>query len=516
VTERQINCRQFQLTEKKRKNKKTKNKKRKNESLKTLKEILERIKVIEMLGNTDIEIGEICFDSRKARKRSLFVAVKGTKYDGHEFIQEVIAKGCIAVICERFPNLIKKEVTYVRVNDSAGALGMIASAFYSYPSEKLNLVGITGTNGKTTIATLLHELFRKSGHHSGLLSTIQNLVNDESYVSTHTTPDAIAINSLLSAMVKSGCSHCFMEVSSHSIDQKRTEGLKFRGGVFTNLTHDHLDYHKDFRAYLKAKKLFFDNLPETAFALVNNDDRNGMIMVQNTKAEIQTYSLKSVSDYKCRILETHVDGMLLKIDNQELWTELIGEFNAYNLLAVYGTAVLLGLDEEKILTLISSFKPVRGRAQTVTSADGITAVIDYAHSPDALENILLTVNKIRKKAGKIITVVGAGGDRDKTKRPLMGKIAAVNSDKVILTSDNPRSEEPENIIDDMKRGISKNLSEKVISITDRREAIKTAFMLAGKGDIILVAGKGHETYQEIKGKKYHFDDMEIINELMKN
>jgi UDP-N-acetylmuramoyl-L-alanyl-D-glutamate--2,6-diaminopimelate ligase len=484
--------------------------------LKTLKEILERIKIVKILGKPDIEVEEICFDSRKAAKGSVFVAVKGTRSDGHQFIPEVIAKGCGAVICERIPDQIQKEVTYVRVNDSAGALGIIASAFYSYPSEKLNLVGITGTNGKTTIATLLHELFRKSGYHSGLLSTIQNLVNDESYASTHTTPDAIAINSLLSDMVKSGCSHCFMEISSHAIDQKRTEGLKFRGGVFTNLTHDHLDYHKDFKTYLKAKKLFFDNLPETAFALVNNDDRNGMIMVQNTKAEIQTYSLKSVSDYKCRILETHVDGMLLKIDNQELWTELIGEFNAYNLLAVYGTAVLLGLDEERILTLISSFKPVRGRAQAVTSADGITAVIDYAHSPDALENILMTVNKIRNKTGKIITVVGAGGDRDKTKRPLMGKIAAVNSDKVILTSDNPRSEVPEDIIDDMKRGISKNLSEKVISITDRREAIKTAFMLAGKGDIILVAGKGHETYQEIKGKKSHFDDMEIINELMKN
>jgi UDP-N-acetylmuramoyl-L-alanyl-D-glutamate--2,6-diaminopimelate ligase len=484
--------------------------------LKTLKEILERIKIAEMLGKSDIEVEELCFDSRKAGKGSAFVAVKGTKTDGHEFINEVIEKGCKAVVCERFPDRIQKGITYARVDNTAGALGIMASAFYSYPSEKLNLVGVTGTNGKTTIATLLHELFRKSGYKAGLLSTIRNLVNDDPSASTHTTPDAIAINSLLSVMVKAGCSHCFMEVSSHAIDQKRTEGLKFRGGVFTNLTHDHLDYHGDFRNYLRAKKLFFDRLPETAFALVNNDDRNGMVMVQNTKAEIQTYSLKSVSDYKCRILETHIDGMLLKIDSRELWTGLIGEFNAYNLLAVYGTAVLLGLDEEKILTMMSGFKPVIGRAQAVTSSGGITAVVDYAHSPDALENILMTVNKIRKGSGKIITVVGAGGDRDKTKRPLMGKIAAVNSDKVILTSDNPRSEVPEDIIDDMRRGISKNLTDKVISITDRREAIKTAFMLADKGDIILVAGKGHETYQEIKGKKYHFDDMEIINELMKN
>jgi UDP-N-acetylmuramoyl-L-alanyl-D-glutamate--2,6-diaminopimelate ligase len=484
--------------------------------LKSLKEIFERIKIVEMSGKADIDVEYITFDSRKAGKGSVFVALKGTKTDGHQFIPEVTGKGCEAVVCEKFPDKVQKGVTYIKVHDSAGALGIMASAFYSYPSEKLNLVGVTGTNGKTTIATLLHELFRKNGYNAGLLSTIRNLVNDEPFESTHTTPDAPGINNLLSAMVKAGCSHCFMEVSSHAIDQKRTEGLKFRGGIFTNLTHDHLDYHGNFRNYLKAKKLFFDKLPETAFALVNKDDRNGMVMVQNTKAEVQTYSLKVLSDYKCRILETHNDGMLLKIDNKELWTGLIGEFNAYNLTAVYGTAVLLGLEEEKILTVISSFKPVRGRAQAVTSSAGITAIVDYAHSPDALENILMTVNKIRKGTGKIITVVGAGGDRDKTKRPLMGRIAAVNSDKVILTSDNPRSEVPEDIINDMKRGISKNFSEKVISITDRLEAIKTAFMLAKKGDIILVAGKGHETYQEIRGKKHHFDDMEIINELMKN
>jgi UDP-N-acetylmuramoyl-L-alanyl-D-glutamate--2,6-diaminopimelate ligase len=486
------------------------------QKLKKLKDILERVKVAEIAGNADVNIKEICFDSRKAGEGSVFIAVKGTKADGHEYIPEVIGRGCKVIVCEKLPVQHQKGVIYVRVDDSAGALGIMTSAFYSYPSEKLNLVGITGTNGKTTIATLLHELFRKSGYNAGLLSTIRNLVNDESFASTHTTPDSIAINNLLSAMVKAGCSHCFMEVSSHAIDQKRTEGLKFRGGVFTNLTHDHLDYHENFKDYLRAKKFFFDRLPNSAFALVNNDDKNGMVMVQNTSAEVQTYSLKSMSDYKCRILETLMDGMLLKIDNKELWTGLIGEFNAYNLLAVYGTAVLLGLEEENILTVMSSFKPVRGRAESITSSDGITAVVDYAHTPDALENILMTVNKIRKGSGKIITVVGAGGDRDKTKRPLMGKIAAVNSDRVILTSDNPRSEVPEDIINDMRRGISKNLSDRVISITDRLVAIKTAFMMACKGDIILVAGKGHETYQEIKGKKHHFDDMEIINELMKN
>ena len=483
--------------------------------MKKLKDILERVNVLEISGDADIDVREICFDSRKASAGSIFTAVRGTKTDGHTYIHEVINKGCRAIICENISEQLQKGVTYIRVADSATALGLIASAFFSYPSEKLNLVGITGTNGKTTIATLLHELFRKSGYHAGLISTIRNLVDDEPVESTHTTPDAIAINNLLSSMVKSGCSYCFMEVSSHAIDQKRIEGLKFRGGVFTNLTHDHLDYHVDFKDYLRAKKLFFDRLPDSAFALVNKDDRNGMVMVQNTTAEVQTYSLKTISDYKCKILENHLDGMLLKINSKELWTGLIGDFNAYNLLAVYGTAILLGIEDEKVLTAMSSLKPVRGRAEAITSSGGITAVVDYAHTPDALENILATVNKIRKGSGKIITVVGAGGDRDKTKRPLMGKIAAMNSDRVILTSDNPRSEVPEDIINEMRRGISKNVSEKVISITDRLEAIKTAFMLAGNGDIILVAGKGHETYQEIKGKKHHFDDMEIILDLMK-
>lgn len=476
---------------------------------------MERVKVQEMSGRTDIEAGEICFDSRKAVAGNVFVAVRGTRTDGHIYIPEVINKGCKAIVCESFPEHLQNGVTYIRVDDSAGALGIMASAFFSYPSEKMNLIGITGTNGKTTVATLLHELFHKSGYHAGLISTIRNLIDNEPVESTHTTPDAITINSLLARMVKAGCNYCFMEVSSHAIDQKRIKGLKYRGGVFTNLTHDHLDYHATFRDYIRAKKSFFDGLPESAFALVNNDDRNGMVMVQNTQAEVQTYSLKSMSDYKCRILETHLDGMLLKIDNKELWTGLIGEFNAYNLLAVYGTAILLGLKEEKVLTVMSSYKPVRGRAEAITSSNGVTAVVDYAHTPDALENILMTVNKIRKGSGKIITVVGAGGDRDKAKRPLMGKIAVMNSDRVILTSDNPRSEVPEEIINDMRRGISKNVSDKVISITDRLEAIKTAFMFAGNGDIIVVAGKGHETYQEIKGRKHHFDDMEIILDLMK-
>jgi UDP-N-acetylmuramoyl-L-alanyl-D-glutamate--2,6-diaminopimelate ligase len=483
--------------------------------LKKLKEILERVSVLEMSGKADIEVSDVCFDSRKVVSGSLFAAVRGTRTDGHTYIPEVVGKGCRAIICEFFPELMHEDVTYVRVNNSASALGLIASAFFSYPSEKLNLVGITGTNGKTTIVTLLRELFQKAGYHAGLISTIRNLVTEESIESTHTTPDAVAINSLIDRMVKAGCSHCFMEVSSHAIDQKRIEGLKFRGGVFTNLTHDHLDYHANFREYLQAKKSFFDRLPDSAFALVNNDDRNGMVMAQNTKAEVQTYSLRSISDYKCKILETHSDGMLLKIDDRELWTGLIGEFNAYNLLAVYGTAILLGIEEEKALTIMSSFKPVRGRAEVVTSSGGVTAIVDYAHTPDALENILMAVNKLRKGSGKIITVVGAGGDRDKAKRPLMGKISVLHSDRVILTSDNPRSEEPEDIIDDMRRGINNNNSEKVISISDRLEAIKTAFMLAGKGDIIVVAGKGHETYQEIKGRKHHFDDMEIILGLMK-
>lgn len=483
--------------------------------MKKLKDILEKVSVLEISGNADIGISGICFDSRKVTEGSLFAAMKGTRSDGHEYIPEAIRKGCRAVLCEHLPGQLKKGITYIRVDDPAKALGLMASAFYSYPSDKLNLVGVTGTNGKTTIATLLHELFRKMGYHAGLISTIRNLINDEPAEATHTTPDAVGLNTLLAAMVKEGCTHCFMEVSSHAIAQHRIEGLKFRGGIFTNITHDHLDYHGNFKDYLRTKKLFFDRLPDSAFALINNDDRNGRIMVQNTSAEVQTYSLKSVSDYKCRILENHIDGTLLKIDGKELWTGLIGDFNAYNLLAVYGAAILLGIEEERILMVMSSFKPVRGRAEAVTSADGITAIVDYAHSPDALENILMTINKIRKGSRKIITVIGAGGDRDKSKRPKMGKIAAENSDRVILTSDNPRSEVPEDIIGEMKRGISKNISDKVICITDRLEAIRTAFLFAGKGDIILVAGKGHETYQEINGKRHHFDDMEIIRELMK-
>ena len=483
--------------------------------MKKLKDILERVSGPEITGNADIGFSDICFDSRRVTEGSIFAAVKGTKTDGHEYIQEAIKKGCRAVLCEHLPEQLKKGITYIRVDDSAKAMGLMASAFFSYPSDKLNLVGVTGTNGKTTIATLLHELFRKMGYNAGLISTIRNLVNDEPVEATHTTPDAVGLNTLLSGMVKAGCTHCFMEVSSHAIAQQRIEGLKFRGGIFTNITHDHLDYHVNFKDYLQTKKLFFDRLPHSAFALINNDDRNGEIMVQNTSAEVQSYSLRSSSDYKCRILETHMDGMLLKIDGRELWTGLIGEFNAYNLLAIYGAAILLGMEEERILTVMSSFKPVRGRAEAITSANGITAIVDYAHTPDALENILTTINKIRKGSRKIITVVGAGGDRDKTKRPKMGRIAAMNSDRVILTSDNPRSEVPEDIINEMRRGISKNISDKVICITDRLEAIKTAFMFAGKGDIILVAGKGHETYQEINGKRHHFDDMEIIRDLMK-
>jgi UDP-N-acetylmuramoyl-L-alanyl-D-glutamate--2,6-diaminopimelate ligase len=379
--------------------------------LKKLRDILEKVGKPEITGDVDVNISEICFDSRGVTKGSLFAAVKGTKTDGHDYITEAIRKGCRAVLCEHLPVPLKKEITYIRVGDSAKAMGLMVSAFFSYPSDKLNLVGVTGTNGKTTIATLLHELFRKMGYHAGLISTIRNLVDDVPVVATHTTPDAVVLNSLLSRMVKTGCTHCFMEVSSHAIAQQRIEGLKFRGGIFTNITHDHLDYHRNFRDYLKAKKSFFDRLPDSAFALINNDDRNSRVMVQNTSAEIQTYSLRSMSDYKCRVLENHMDGMLLKIDGRELWTGLIGEFNAYNLLAVYGAAILLGMEEERVLKVMSSFKPVRGRAEAITSSDGITAIIDYAHTPDALENILVTINKIRMGTRKIITVVGAGGDQ---------------------------------------------------------------------------------------------------------
>jgi len=482
--------------------------------LKKLKDILENIEVLEVKGNDNLPISGICFDSRRAFAGSLFVAVKGTKTDGHKFINIAVEGGCNAVICENLPACLQEGTIYIRVRDSARALGIAATNFYSSPSEKIILIGVTGTNGKTTIVTLLHQLFRRMGYGAGLISTIRNLIQDEPVISTHTTPDAVSINDLLSRMIAAGCEYCFLEVSSHAISQKRIEGLNFRGGIFTNITHEHLDYHKDFREYLLTKKRFFDKLPETAFALINIDDKNGRIMVQNTRAAIHTYSLKSVLDYKCRVLETHIDGTLMKIGEHEIWIPLIGEFNAYNVLAVYSCAMLLGLEDDKVLAILSTMKSVNGRAEIITSDRGVTAIVDYAHTPDALENILLTVNRIIKGDRKIITVVGAGGERDRIKRPLMGKIAALNSHKVILTSDNPRGEVPEEIIREMKNGIDNQLAGKVLSVTDRKEAIKTAFMLAEKGDVILVAGKGHETYQEIRGKKIHFDDKEVIRDII--
>jgi len=482
--------------------------------LKRLKDILEGIELLEMKGKSDLTISGICFDSRRISPGKLFVAVKGTKTDGHKYINSAVEGGCTAVICENLPDGLQESITYIRVRDSARALGIAASNFYSAPSGKIMLIGVTGTNGKTTIVTLLHQLFRKMGYAAGLISTIQNCIQDEPVTSTHTTPDAVSINDMLSRMVASGCKYCFMEVSSHAISQKRIEGLNFKGGVFTNITHEHLDYHKDFREYLLTKKRFFDKLPETAFALINIDDKNGRIMVQNTEAAVHTYSLKSVSDYKCRVLETHIDGTLMKIGEHEIWIHLIGEFNAYNILAVYSCAMLLGLKDDKVLAILSTMKSVNGRAEIIISDREVTAIVDYAHTPDALENVLLTINRIIKGDRKIITVVGAGGDRDRMKRPLMGKVAALNSNKVILTSDNPRGEVPEEIISEMKKGVDNQLAGKVLSITDRKEAIKTAFMLAEKGDVILVAGKGHETYQEIRGKKIHFDDKEVIRDII--
>jgi len=470
--------------------------------------------VLKMEGSLKLAIRQIYFDSREAQKDGLFVAIRGTNTDGHKYISEAIRKGCTAVICEKWPETRKKNITYIQVHDSAEALGLIASNYYSTPSSGLKLIGITGTNGKTTIATLLYRLFEKMGYRSGLLSTIENMIHDKRLDATHTTPDAIQINRILHDMISDGCEYCFMEVSSHAIDQKRISGLTFAGGVFTNITHEHLDYHKDFKSYLNTKKLFFDYLPGSAFALVNIDDKNGRIMVQNTSARVKTYSLKSVSDFKGKILETHFDGMLLKIQDKEVWISFIGEFNAYNVLALFAVSCLLGMEEEEVLSGISKLKQVRGRAETLTSVSGVTAIIDYAHTPDALHNIIEAINAIKYTGQKLITVVGAGGDRDRTKRPLMGRIAAINSDRVILTSDNPRTEDPEKIIEEMKGDLSNDASKKVITIVNRFEAIKTALMLAEKGDVILIAGKGHETYQEIAGERTYFDDREVIRTLM--
>jgi UDP-N-acetylmuramoyl-L-alanyl-D-glutamate--2,6-diaminopimelate ligase len=479
-----------------------------------LKDILYKVAVESVFGSTHILIDAVEFDSRKVTNGALFVALKGLIYDGHKFIDNAIEKGATALIYDGNIEANHANITYIKVKDSNEALAIVAANFYENPSEKLTLVGVTGTNGKTTIATLLHKLFQKAGYKTGLLSTIKIMIDEVEQSSTHTTPDSVTINSVLHRMVEAGISYCFMEVSSHGIDQKRTAGLNFKGGVFTNLTHDHLDYHKNFSEYRDVKKSFFDNLPKNAFALVNIDDKNGPVMLQNTIAKKYTYALKTVADYKVRIIENQFNGLLLQIDKHEVWTKLIGKFNAYNLLAIYATADLLGLDNMENLRLISELENVDGRFQHTISKSGINSIVDYAHTPDALKNVLETINAIRNHNEQVITVVGCGGDRDKSKRPKMGHIASVLSNQVVFTSDNPRSEDPDEIIKEVEAGVLPENYNKIISITDRKQAIKTACKLAKQGDIILIAGKGHETYQIIGDVRSDFDDFEITNELL--
>ncbi|HAL81834.1 MAG TPA: UDP-N-acetylmuramoyl-L-alanyl-D-glutamate--2,6-diaminopimelate ligase [Mucilaginibacter sp.] len=479
--------------------------------MKYLSDILEGLAFTELQGSADVEISAVVFDSRKVVPGSLFVAVKGTLTDGHDYIEQAVKDGAVAVICEVLPAHVAGEVDFLMVADSSVALGIVSANFYDNPSAKLKLIGITGTNGKTTIATLLYKLFRDLGYKCGLLSTVENLVNDQVIAATHTTPDPVALNMLLSEMVDQGCDYCFMEVSSHAIAQHRIGGLKFSGGIFSNLTHDHLDYHKTFESYLKAKKAFFDGLPANAFALTNGDDKNGNVMLQNTKAHKKTYGLKSMADYKARIIENQFEGLLMQIDNEEVWFKMVGTFNAYNLMAVYAAAMLLDQDKTKILTSLSKLTGARGRFDYIIAPNKIIGIVDYAHSPDAVQNILSTIHDIRKGNEKVITVIGCGGDRDKTKRPIMAKTACEWSDKVIFTSDNPRSEEPAQIIKEMEEGVDPAFKRHTLSIADRREAIKTACMLARPGDIVLIAGKGHEKYQEVKGIRSHFDDMEELS-----
>jgi len=479
-----------------------------------LKDILYKVAIEAVKGSTEIAVNNIDFDSRKIEENDVFIAIRGAVADGHEFIETAINKGATAIICDTFPENIVAGVTYVQVKDTNRALAFMASNFYGNPSSNLKLVGITGTNGKTTIASLLFQLFKKAGYKVGLLSTVKNVVDDVEYKSMLTTSDSITINKFLKQMNDAGVEYCFMEVSSHGIAQKRTEGLQFAGGVFTNLSHDHLDYHKTFAEYRDVKKIFFDQLRKSAFALVNSDDKNGPVMLQNTGAKKLTYALKSYADYRAQILENQLSGLLLKVNEQEVWVRLIGTFNAYNLLAIYGTAIELGLDNLEVLRLLSELESVSGRFQFIVSKDNITAVVDYAHTPDALENVLKTIEDIRTKNEQLITIVGCGGDRDKTKRPIMANIASTLSDKAILTSDNPRTENPETIIEDMEKGVEPQNYKKTLAILDRKQAIKTACQLAQPNDIILIAGKGHETYQEINGVRHDFDDMKIVKELL--
>jgi UDP-N-acetylmuramoyl-L-alanyl-D-glutamate--2,6-diaminopimelate ligase len=483
--------------------------------LKLLKDILYRVSLEAVVGNTAVTVNEIHFDSRKVSFNDVFVAIKGTLSDGHRFIEKAIEQGALAVICEEMPDKTVNGITYVQVKDSQQALAYMAANYFDDPSVNLKLVGVTGTNGKTTVASLLYQLFTRAGFKVGLLSTVQIRVGDETFKATHTTPDSVTINSYLKKMNEAGVEYCFMEVSSHGIAQHRTTGLQFAGGIFTNLTHEHLDYHNTFAEYRDVKKAFFDQLPPSAFALVNVDDKNGRVMLQNTRAKKYTYALKSVADYKAQILENDFGGLLLKVNDHEVWTKLIGNFNAYNVLAIFAASELLGLQTVESLKLISELEAVSGRFQYFISEGKITAIVDYAHTPDALQNVLETINSIRTKNEELITVVGCGGDRDRTKRPKMGHIASALSTKVIFTSDNPRTEDPDKIIEEIEEGVEPQNFKKIMSVTNRRQAIKAACQMAEKKDIILIAGKGHETYQEINGERKDFDDLKIVTEFLK-
>jgi len=483
--------------------------------MKVLKDILYKVTINAVVGSTSIDVAKIEFDSRQIEDEDVFVAIKGLQVDGHNFIERAIKSGAKAIVCEDLPEILTEGITYIQVANSNQALAYMASNYYDHPSDNLKLVGVTGTNGKTTVTSLLYQLFKKAGYKVGLLSTVKIMVNDTTYPAPHTTPDSLSINKYLKLMNDEGVEYCFMEVSSHGIHQSRTEGLNFTGGVFTNLSHDHLDYHHTFAEYRDVKKSFFDGLPKSAFALSNIDDKNGLVMLQNTVAKKYTYALKNYADYRAQILENDFSGLLLKLNDNELWTKLIGDFNAYNILAIYATSELLGLETNEILRLISELENVSGRFQYFISEDKITAIVDYAHTPDALKNVLQTINSIRTKNEELITVVGCGGDRDKSKRPKMAHIASALSTKVIFTSDNPRSEEPDTIIADMEAGVEPQNFKKTLSITDRRQAIKTACQMATSKDIILIAGKGHETYQEIKGERFDFDDYKTVQELLK-
>lgn len=479
-----------------------------------LKEIVYKVAIEAVKSSTEIAVNKIEFDSRKIEINDVFVAIRGTVSNGHDFIEKAISLGATAIVCDTLPEVTVVGITYIQVKDTNSALAFMASNYYDNPSSKLRLVGITGTNGKTTIASLLYQLFKKAGYKVGLLSTVKIMVDTIEYKATHTTPDSLTINHYLNEMIEMGCEYCFMEVSSHGVHQKRTEGLQFEGGVFTNLSHDHLDYHPTFAEYRDVKKSFFDHLPKSAFALTNVDDKNGAVMLQNTNARKLTYALKSYANYKAQILENQLSGLLLKINENEVWVKLIGTFNAYNLLAIYGTAIELGLESFEALRLLSELESVSGRFQFIVSDEKITAIVDYAHTPDALENVLKTINDIRTKNEQLITVVGCGGDRDKAKRPIMANIATTMSDKVIITSDNPRTENPSTIIAEMEAGVEPQNFKKSLSIEDRKQAIKTACQLANANDIILIAGKGHEMYQEIQGVRYDFDDMKMVKEFL--